>query len=314
MESVRIARIGSFYAGGRQIRIEGEAVRDIAFTRTVSYSYDPNGLFHIEQAYVQFFIPERVVSPLPIVLLHGGGFTGAMWETTPDGRPGWLEIFLGLGFSVYVVDNVERGRASWCPFPGVWQGEPIMRSAEECWSLFRFGRAEDFACRKPFPGQRFPIDRLEELIKGCVPRWLTNNDVAAQTFTAVLERVGPCCVISHSHGGEVAFRAAAARPALVPCLVAVEPSGFADDPAAFANRRVLVVTGDFMDATPVWISLFRRTGEFVAQLTAAGCDAAHLHLPARRITGNSHMLMMDDNNAEIATMISEWIGRRRSAD
>ena len=30
----------------------------------------------------------------PIVLLHGGGMTGAMWEQTPDGRPGWMQHFL----------------------------------------------------------------------------------------------------------------------------------------------------------------------------------------------------------------------------
>ena len=40
-----------------------------------------------------------------------GGLTGACWETTPDGRPGWLHNFLSAGFAVYVLDNVERGRS-----------------------------------------------------------------------------------------------------------------------------------------------------------------------------------------------------------
>ena len=45
-----LADFGSFYAGGRQARISGRPVREIAFTKTASLSYDPNGLYHVEQA------------------------------------------------------------------------------------------------------------------------------------------------------------------------------------------------------------------------------------------------------------------------
>src|SRR5689334_3331055 len=111
---IRLARFGSFTVGGRQIRIAGEAPREIRFTSAAGVRYDPNGVFHIEHAYVQYLVPAAPVSPLPLLLVHGGGLTGAMWETTPDGRPGWTELFLRRGFPVYVIDNVERGRAGWC--------------------------------------------------------------------------------------------------------------------------------------------------------------------------------------------------------
>src|SRR5690606_36645472 len=127
---VELADFGSFFAGGRPVRIAGEPTRTVAFTRTASLPYDPNGHYHFEQAYVQYFIPARRRQPLPLVLLHGGGMSGAMWETTPDGRPGWLQHFLALGHAVYVVDNVERGRAGWAPFDSVWPERPIIRSAE----------------------------------------------------------------------------------------------------------------------------------------------------------------------------------------
>jgi pimeloyl-ACP methyl ester carboxylesterase len=261
----------------------------------------------VEQAYVQYFIPERLVSPLPVVLLHGGGFSGAMWETTPDGRAGWLQLLLGHGFAVYVVDNVERGRAGWCAVPGIWSGDPIIRSAQEAWSLFRFGRADDFANRIPFPGQRFPAAHLDELIKGHVPRWVTTSEAAVSTFEAVLGRIGPCCVVAHSQGAEVAFRAAARRPDIVPCLIALEPSGFPDAADAFAERSVLVIIGDYMDATPLWASLTERTKAFVAVLIDAGSSATLWSLPDMGIQGNSHMFMMDNNNAEIAAMLGGWI-------
>jgi pimeloyl-ACP methyl ester carboxylesterase len=308
--SLRIAQVGSFHVGGRQIQVEGRDTQSIAFTRSTSFSYDPNGLYHIEQAYVQYFIPERLVSPLPIVLLHGGGFSGTMWESTPDGRPGWLQILLGLGFAVYVVDNVERGRASWCAIPEVWDGAPIVRSAQEAWSLFRFGSREDFQDRRPFPGQRFPTGDLDTFIMGHSPRWLTTTDAAVATFEAVLQRVGPCCVVTHSQGGEVAFRAAARHPALVPCLAALEPSGFPDEPSAFVGRSVLLITGDYMDAAPLWMSLRGKTEESIAALKEAGASATLWSLPRLGISGNSHMFMMDNNNAEIAELLSGWILER----
>ena len=51
---------------------------------------------------------------LAVVFMHGGGLSGSMWETTPDGRPGWSRLFLEAGHPVYVIDGVERGRAGWC--------------------------------------------------------------------------------------------------------------------------------------------------------------------------------------------------------
>ena len=44
-------------AGGRQVRIEGQPIARIQFTPTVDFDWDPNGLFHIEQAYAQWFVP-----------------------------------------------------------------------------------------------------------------------------------------------------------------------------------------------------------------------------------------------------------------
>jgi pimeloyl-ACP methyl ester carboxylesterase len=142
------------------------------------------------------------------------------------------------------------------------------------------------------------------------PRWLTTGEAAISSFEAVLQRIGPCCVITHSQGGEVAFRAAARQPSLVPYLVAIEPSGFSDEPAAFIDRSVLVITGDYMETTPLWVSLTAKTEAFVAALSETGVNATLWSLPKMGLRGNSHMLMMDDNSAEIAEMLSRWILER----
>lgn len=305
---ISLARFGSFYVGGRQIRIDGEPMRNIAFTATASLDYNPNGLFHVEQAYVQFFIPSDVRSA-PLVLLHGGGMCGTMWEQTPDGRDGWVQAFVRKGIPVYVVDNVERGRAGWAPFPGVWPDAPIVRSAEEAWSLFRIGAAKDFPARQAFAGQRFPVAAFDAFIMGAVPRWLGNNAVAAETLCAVLDRVGPCLLMAHSHGGEVAFRAAGRRPEQVLGMIAVEASGFDDAPTAaqVAGKPYLFMYGDYLDATPLWTTLVTRGADFRDRLRALGAEVEWCALRERGIHGNSHMMMMDDNNEALAQIVVDWV-------
>jgi len=56
---------------------------------------------------------------------HGGGLTGVTYETTPDGREGWLNYFVKLGWDVYNSDAVERGRAGWAMYPDIFKGEPV---------------------------------------------------------------------------------------------------------------------------------------------------------------------------------------------
>jgi len=37
---------------------------------------DPNGVYQVEQAYVQYFIPARQRGKLPLLMWHGGGLSG----------------------------------------------------------------------------------------------------------------------------------------------------------------------------------------------------------------------------------------------
>lgn len=47
--------------------------------------------------------------------------------------------------------------------------------------------------------------------------------------------------------------------------------------------------------------------KFVEQVNAAGGNAKMMSLPAMGIYSNSHMLMMDKNNRQIADLIIGWI-------
>ena len=217
-----LSDFGSYTTGGRVHAITQGAPYEVNFTRQARHLVDPRGHYAIEHAYVQYYVPANRRPGPPVVLVHGGGMSGQCWETTPDGRPGWLHLLLRDGYEVHVMDNVERGRAGF--IPGLWEGDPILRSMEEAWSLFRIGPPEGFAARTPFPGQQFPVSAFDTFARSFVPRWLTTTQLQAQALIAVLERTGPAIVICHSQGGEITFDALEEAPRLFASIIALEPS------------------------------------------------------------------------------------------
>jgi hypothetical protein len=85
------------------------------------------------QTYVQYVRQARPSSAFPLLLLHGGGLTGACFGDTPDGRPGWQWDFLRAGLDVLVADGAGYGRASYRPQPPV---PSLLRDRQALWDLF----------------------------------------------------------------------------------------------------------------------------------------------------------------------------------
>ncbi len=302
---------GSFHIGGRMVTVSGQEKRLVAFTPSLTLDYDPNGEFLIEQVYVQYFIPAEQRFPHPLVLLHGGGLTGACWETTPDGRPGWLHDFLRQGFAVYVIDNVERGRSGFCAVEGVWEGEPVMRTAAEAWDLFRFGRPEDFAAGKPFEGQRFPLEAMENFQRQFVPRWTSTSEAQIRGVGAALQRIGPCVLVCHSQGGYLGSHAAIENPECIRGVVCCEGSTLPADeqlsPATVAGGPWLLLLGDFIDFSPRWTATREATAAFGERVNAIGGRAELVELPDAGFPGATHMFMMDEHSARISEWLGAWI-------
>jgi len=309
MSALCLAQLGSYTVGGRTVRIEGQAAHKVALSAGLEIDYDPNGRFWIEQAYVQYFVPQTRRLELPLVLIHGGGLTGSVWETTPDGRPGWLHDFLAAGVAVHIVDNVERGRAGFCALPGEWDGAPIVRSEEESWSLYRFGDAAGYARREPYPGQRFPVAHLDELTRRTVPRWPATVSAQRRALVALIERLGACIVLGHSQGGGFAIELAAARPDLVRAAVALEPHGNFSSIGAVPLDRLplLAVFGDYVEQSAAWRDLDAKAQRSLEAWRSAGGDAQVLRLGQHGLPGHSHMMMMDEGSGRIATLIVEWL-------
>ncbi|MGI9505954.1 MAG: alpha/beta fold hydrolase [Geminicoccaceae bacterium] len=292
--SYHLADFGSYTVGGCLHEVTEGAPRRISFTRDAEYDYDPRGTFAVEHAYVQYFIPEARRAGPPVVLVHGGGMHGSTWETTPDGRPGWLHLLLRDGFEVHVIDNVERDRAGFAP--GVFEGEPILRSLEEAWSLFRIGPPEGFAARAAFRDQAFPVSAFETLGRYLVPRWLTTTPLQSAALIALLERTGRAVVVCHSQSGEITFDAAERRPDLFDAILAVEPSATPCDLAAYRHIPIVLMIGDHLDMDARWQGRLERWQTVTTALAAAGADCRLLDTAKEIRPGGSHMLMMDSHS------------------
>ncbi len=310
-----VREIGSFHIGGGSVTLSGLAPRTMVLTPGLAaQSFSSDGDFETGQMYTQYVRLEMPRARYPLLLWHGGGMTGATWETKPDGGAGWQSFFLHAGHDVFVSDAVERGRASWSRYPEIFHDEPHFRSKQECWELFRFGPAESYGQRHAYPETLFPVACFDQFAKQVVPRW-GSNDAATQTaYNMLVRRVGPCVVFTHSQGGAFGFRAAMQLPELVRAVVAIEPSG-APDPAEvnFAGLRDvphLLVLGDNLDGDPFWQRLLVRVHRFYAALRAAGGVADVLDLPKMGIRGNSHFPMMDQNSDAVAELVQAWLERQ----
>src|SRR5262245_9089874 len=228
-EPIALRGMGSFHIGGRVVEITGKPIKEVAFTPGgVPAKIDMNGVFQAEQMYVQYFLPQNGKGKVPLLMWHGGGLTGVTYETTPDGREGWVNMFVRKGWDVYNSDAVERGRAGFAP-PDVWSGEPMFLTFQDPFERFRIGEGAgswnaDPAKRKVLSGSQFPVEAYENYMKQQVPRWIITDDAIMAGYLALVDKICPCVVLAHSQGGAFSFKVAEQRPDKVKAVIAIEPA------------------------------------------------------------------------------------------
>jgi hypothetical protein len=310
--------MGSFHIGGREVVISGKPVKEVTFTPGgVPAKVDPNGVYQVEQMYVQYFIPAKQKGTLPLLMWHGGGLSGVTYETTPDGRPGWLNYFLKKGWAVYNSDAVERGRSGWAMYPDVFKGEPVFLTKENPFERFRIGAGpgsynKDPAKMKPMPGSQFPLEGYDNFTKQGVPRWTTTDDAIIAAYLELVDKVCPCVVLVHSQSGPFGQKVAQARPDKVKALVLVEPAA-PGDPKLAANLKnipILTVYGDYIEQDSRWPTIRANQLKMLESVKAAGGSYDVINLPQVGIKGNSHMIMMDRNSDQIAGLINDWLEKQ----
>ncbi len=310
---LRLRDIGSYHVGGRRVVLDGrQAYERLMAEGGQPIRIDPNGSYLVEQMYAQYFLSDPGNGRVPVLFWHGGGMTGATWETTPDGRPGWLQHFLGRGWDCHLCDAMERGRSGFAPVPDVWAEPPVAQTADDLFARFRIGAGPgsyhvDPALRRPYPNTRFPVAHFDTAARQFVPRWTHTDAAILAAYLQLLERSGPAAIVCHSQGGVFALRAAQARPDLVRAIVALEPASTPEfDAAADYRTPTLVLLGDNIDTDARWPKIRERILGFARRHPSTEI----VSLPELGIAGNSHLLMMDTNSLALAELAHRWlIGR-----
>ena len=306
-----LADEGSFFVGGHVERSEYPSVPGAA------------GRIFVGQMYVHYRVPLKRQHRWPIVMVHGGGLTGATYETTPDGREGWATYFARRGFAVYVVDLPGRGRAGFDPTPinrAAVQKDAsslhglIRRTEEYAWIAYRFGPANGVA----YPGGQYPTEAVDALSAQGVPTaemFLPDGltSAAPNALAALLDKIGPAVVMAHSQSGPFADKLVELRPRLVRAVINIEASQGTvptdAEIAAYKNVPDLELFGDNVTGNPTVTGQSRYDGRksVVSRIKAAGYDADIVALPDIGLHGNSHLLMQDRNNLEVANFLIRWI-------
>jgi pimeloyl-ACP methyl ester carboxylesterase len=310
-DTLQLRDMGSFHIGGRFVEIKGKPVREVDIGGS-RQKLDPNGTYLVEQMYVQYALPQTRKGKVPLLMWHGGGFTGVTYESTPDGREGWFNQFVRKGWDTYVSDAVERGRASWAP-PEIFEGEPVFLTINVPWVGWRFGDPgswdPDPSKRKPYPGIQFPLEAYDNLIRQIVPRWTTTNKAIMAAYNQLVDKVCPCVLLVHSQSGTFGYEAALAHPDKVKALVIVEGTirGNEETAKKVKDVPILVLYGDNVEKSRMFASQRENNIKMAALAKAAGGSIEIVNLPDIGIKGNTHFMMMEKNNAQIADVIQKWL-------
>ncbi|WP_395398178.1 alpha/beta fold hydrolase [Novosphingobium sp. BL-8A] len=318
---------GSFAIGGTVQSTPGTFVNNAPTAQGQS--------FHGDHLYAFYQVPVKP-RPLPIVMLHGAYQSGRSWETTPDGREGFQTLFLRRGFSTYVVDQPRRGRAGNSSVATTIEPTP---NDQLFFDQFRLGAWPRF-----FPGVQFDQkpEALDQFFRSITPNTGPYDaKVISSAMTALLEKTGPAILFTHSQGGEPGWLTAI-RSANVKAVVAFEPgSGFvfpkgeapAEMPSAAGTLKPVEISGgDFAKLTRIPIVIYygdnipiEPTTErgkdnwrvrlamaklWVAAVNRHGGDARLVHLPDIGIRGNTHFMMSDLNNRQIADQVSQFLAEK----
>ncbi len=323
---------GSFMSGGGVVTNPG--------------TFDPVALLpdgqtiHGDHSYAQYQIPVNA-RRYPIVMWHGGGQFSKTWETTPDGRDGFQNIFLRQRYATYLIDEPHRGNAGRATTNGTVAAVPGPGPTGEqgIFIRFRLGIWPNY-----FPKVQFSHDpeALNQWWRQQTPDTApVTDDLVTDAVAKMFDQIGPAVLLTHSAGGVYGWETAT-KSSNVAGIYAYEPitQVFPEGqvPPPVPSGPLGPITGtpiplaDFMKLTKIpieiiWGDNFPTAGQtpspypdieiwqgriimaqkFVDLINKYGGHAHLTHLPDIGIHGNTHFAMSDLNNQQIAGLLSKWL-------
>ncbi|KAF9477862.1 alpha/beta-hydrolase [Pholiota conissans] len=211
-------------------------IQKVLYSRTYFYAggayvpaSDGSSIF-AEQIYVEHLAPSKVSAKHPIVMIHGNGMTGTNFLNTPDGRPGWADYFLSQGYEVYIIDQASRARSPWQQnIDGPQTAFSTLYIEQHFTATQRFNLWPQAHLHTQWPGNGSQGDPTFDSFYASIMPSLSSSPESAQKtrdgVAALLDKIGPAVVLTHSQSGSHGWVIADVRPSLVKAIIAIEPFG-----------------------------------------------------------------------------------------
>ena len=329
MKPTTIQDQGSFMAGGEVI------------TSTGTYDgSDPRNLsgktLHGDHAYVFYQIPIKA-KKYSLVFLHGYGQSGKTWETTLDGRDGFQNIFLSRGYKIFIVDQPRRGRAGQSTEPYTFTATPD----DQLWyNTFRIGEYPNYYANSQFPRDE---ESLNQFFHQMTPSFPTDQKIIVDAMVEVFKKCDEGILITHSAGGGPGWETAM-HSDKVKAIISLEPGAFPfpegevppteettsifpaiGESVSMENFKrltkipIVVYFGDNIPSgnIPVanwgqdnWRTRLNLARKWAQVVNKYGGDVEIVYLPDVGITGNTHFMMADLNNVDVANVIELWLKKK----
>jgi len=182
----------------------------------------PYGTIAQGQMYVQYMIPAEKRYQYPIIMVHGGGGQGTHMMGI-GGRPGWVHYFVQAGYSVYWLDRPSYGRSPYHPDalgPSHLPNVPPYEGLVQTPVVFN-------TAQWPGPGgMNDPIiDQFMACESGNVMDEAFHSDLVWHGGVELVDRIGPCILLTHAFGGFFGWGVADRRPNLIKGIFAMEING-----------------------------------------------------------------------------------------
>jgi pimeloyl-ACP methyl ester carboxylesterase len=180
------------------------------------------GAIAMGQMYVQYMIPAEKRYPYPVIMVHGGGGQGTHMMGI-GGRPGWVHYFVQAGYSVYWLDRPSYGRSPYHPDslgPSHLPNVPPYEGLVQTPVVFN-------TAQWPGPGgMNDPmIDQFMACESGNVMDEAFHSDLVWRGGAELVDRIGPCILLTHAYGGFFGWGVADRRPNLVKGIFCMEING-----------------------------------------------------------------------------------------
>jgi len=294
-------------------------------------NYDGETL-HGDHAYVFYQKPVKAKKN-SIVFLHGYGQSGKSWESTPDGRDGFQNIFLEKGYSTYIVDQPRRGRAGQSTVPRNLTARPD----DQLWyNNFRIGQWPNIYDNVSVPRDK---ESREQFFRQMTPDTGDfDQKVISDAMVKVFEKSGNGVLVTHSAGGGPGWDTAIASDK-VKGVIALEPgtfpfpkgklpevekttspfpaSGYEVSETEFKKLTKIPIVVYFGDNIPTeltdnwgldnWRIRVNLAKKWEKMMNEAGGDVKVVMLPEIGIKGSTHFMMADLNNREVANAMEKWM-------